>query len=97
MIHSAVLVSIFYIYCVFFVPENVNGCPVFRRGKRGLNISEILEACVGEKVPSSRICHTVPRAVRENVVFVIDIKNSVDHRDLTADDNGGYKKHSSPM
>ena len=48
---------------------------------------KILEVCVGKKVPSTQICHTVPQAVQENAVFVLDIKNSVDHRDLTADDS----------
>ena len=57
---------------------------------------KILEVCVSKKVPSTQICHTVAQAVQENAVFVLDIKNSVDHRDLTADDNGVYTKHSSP-
>ncbi|KAJ7385957.1 hypothetical protein OS493_012286 [Desmophyllum pertusum] len=73
----------------------INGCPVFRQSKKGLTISEILEICVCEKVQPAYVCRKVPQAVRENAVFVVDIKDAVPHRDLTADDNG-YTQSTRP-
>ena len=69
---------------------------MFRQSKKGLTISEILEICVQGKVPPASVCRKVPQAVRENAVFVVDIKDAVPHRDLSADDNDVYSKHSSP-
>ena len=84
-----------FTYFILFIAV-INGCPVFRQSKKGLTISEILEICVCEKVQPAYVCRKVPQAVRENAVFVVDIKDAVPHRDLTADDNGVYTKHSSP-
>ena len=82
-------------FCVLFLAF-INGCPVFRKSKKGLNISKILEICTRQKVPSAYVCRKVPQVVRENAVFVVDIKDAVPHPDLSADDNGVYTKHSSP-
>ena len=70
---------------------------MFRRSKKGLGLKEILEICVGERVPPEYVSHKVPQGVRENATFVIDLKNSsLSHRDLSADDNGIFSRHSSP-
>ena len=62
---------------------------------KGMQIKEILDICLLQQIPRSKICDRVPRRVNRNAVFVIDIKK-VDHRDITVDDNGIYGYHSSP-
>lgn len=78
------------------ITDHINGCLVFHRSKKGSKLAEILAVCVGEKVPQNHISRTVPQAIRENVVFVVDIEDYVSHQDLSVDDNGVYGRHSSP-
>ena len=73
----------------------MSGCPVYKVTERGLTAKEILNICVLEDVPPRKVCHTVPQGVQETAMFVIDLQD-VDERDLTADGNGIYKRHSSP-
>ena len=63
--------------------------------ERGLTAKEILNICVLQDVPPRKVCHTVPQGVQETAMFVIDLQD-IDERDLTADGNGIYKRHSSP-
>ena len=71
------------------------GCPLFSRSPRGLSFKRVLEICVNGDVPRNKVCTKVPRGVRSTTTFVIDLEK-VDHRDISADDNGIYGKHSSP-
>ena len=79
-------------FLLFFV---VGHCPVLFRTKKGLSMNEILEILVEHKFPPSKVCTHVPQAVKQNVVYVVDLEK-VDHRDLTVDDNGIYGAHSCP-
>lgn len=54
-----------------------------------------MEICVSGDVPRNKVCTKVPRGVQTTATFVIDLEK-VDHRDISADDNGIYGKHSSP-
>ncbi len=68
---------------------------MFKRMKRALHLSEIVDICISENVSPSEVCKQVPSRVMEDVVFVVDSKK-VDMHDMTTDDHGIYGKHSSP-
>lgn len=58
-------------------------------------MKEILQICVGQKVPQKKICSRVPSMVDQSAVFVVDL-SAVDYKDLPADDCGIYGRHFTP-
>ena len=84
-----------FIYSPFSYIDKINGCPVFKKMKKGIGLKDILGICLSEKVPEKLICHEVPSAVTESAVFVVNLEK-IKIEDLTTDDCGVYGTHSSP-
>lgn len=80
---------------VFFLLGTINGLPIYQTKSTGLSLKEILDICVGQKVPQNKICSRVPSMVDQSAVFVVDL-SAVNYKDLAADDCGIYGRHSSP-
>ena len=80
---------------VFFLLGTINGLPIYSTKSTGLSIKEILDICVGQKVPQNKICSKVPSMVDQNAILVVDL-SAVDYKDLAADDCGIYGRHFSP-
>ena len=69
--------------------------PVYKTVSAGLTVKEILDICVGQKVPEEKICQKVPSMIDWSAVFVVDL-SVVNFKNLPTDDAGIYGHHSSP-
>ena len=47
--------------------------PVYKTVSAGLTVKEILDICVGQKVPEEKICQKVPSMIDRSAVFVVDL------------------------
>ena len=54
-----------------------------------------MNICAGQNVSAEEICTRVPSGITQSPVFVVDLE-AVQFEDLTVDDNGVYRAHSSP-
>ena len=73
--------------------------PVIERPLKGYTAERLLQIIVGKKVPVSKICHRIPRGIRQHASYVVDIEqlgNGGSDILCFGDDNGSWTGHSKP-